>query len=522
MPGEQTSKRSDHGGVLKVYKTAIFKLHNPSRRKRAMLIDSMRRAHLAYARLLAQLLKDVDEFAAMTEKERGRRIQQHALRELRARPLGCGAKIGIRVDLVAQVNSYIALRRLQEGARPPTVDSLRPDQSHFDRALEELALLGTDVDRQNAVHRELSRLARPPRLRPLSYYGNIKESYLLLWDDASKRYYAWLNLHPRTSRHAQPIKVEKLIDRRTGKAVNFQSATGWLFPLEFGKSFHEARFIEVGRPQTAKLVHRRERNGISCDEFELHVTFEWRTRERSLCRWLGIDRGVNNIAAYAVVEGHGGLLTDGCMSGHGLRRMQREDEARLQRAQRRGRLPRRLSRRRAWANELVHLAANEIVDLAVHYRARVVLEDLSNLSAIRRRVRVAGTRRRGFNRLLQRVQYEKLRKVVTYKLAACGVPSPKLVGAPFTSTTCPECGHMAKENRSRTGRTETAAGRFACVKCGHADHADKNAARIIAMKGLWHSGAATADKRWRTFDAFVESCALKRKRGSAAARPVPL
>jgi hypothetical protein len=49
-------------GHVKVYKTAVFKIHNPSQHKRAMLKDSMKRAHLAYTRLLAH-------FLAMSAKE---------------------------------------------------------------------------------------------------------------------------------------------------------------------------------------------------------------------------------------------------------------------------------------------------------------------------------------------------------------------------------------------------------------------------------------------------------------------
>jgi hypothetical protein len=41
--------------TVSVSKTAVFKIHNPSRHKRAMLTDSMQRAHLAYTRLLASV-----------------------------------------------------------------------------------------------------------------------------------------------------------------------------------------------------------------------------------------------------------------------------------------------------------------------------------------------------------------------------------------------------------------------------------------------------------------------------------
>lgn len=51
-----------------------------------------------------------------------------------------------------------------------------------------------------------------------------------------------------------------------------------------------------------------------------------------------------------------------------------------------------------------------------------------------------------------------------------------------TSRTCHECGHIAAENRN--DRT------FRCVKCGHSDHADVNAARNILRAGLARHHAA--------------------------------
>lgn len=47
----------------------------------------------------------------------------------------------------------------------------------------------------------------------------------------------------------------------------------------------------------------------------------------------------------------------------------------------------------------------------------------------------------------------------------------------YTSQECAECGHVAAENRP------TQAG-FCCVACGHADHADRNAARVIKARGI--------------------------------------
>jgi hypothetical protein len=61
---KKRGKKPKAAGHIKVYKTAIFKIHNPSQHKRAMLKYSLKRAHLAYTRLLAYLIPDIERFAA--------------------------------------------------------------------------------------------------------------------------------------------------------------------------------------------------------------------------------------------------------------------------------------------------------------------------------------------------------------------------------------------------------------------------------------------------------------------------
>jgi IS605 OrfB family transposase len=182
----------------------------------------------------------------------------------------------------------------------------------------------------------------------------------------------------------------------------------------------------------------------------VHVTFEWMTPERRPDHYLGLDRGIYNLAAYAVVSENGVELTKGRISGRELRHVQRQEENAS-----RGKSARGVAKRRAWADEAMHVTANKIVELAVEQNARVVVEDLSPLSAIRRRTRIKGSRRGGFNRLLNRVQYEKLKSVLLYKLGEYGLPKPVEVRAAYTSINCPECGHVSKDHRL-------------CVECGQA------------------------------------------------------
>ena len=50
------------------------------------------------------------------------------------------------------------------------------------------------------------------------------------------------------------------------------------------------------------------------------------------------------------------------------------------------------------------------------------------------------------------------------------------VAPQYTSLRCSNCGHTAKENRISQAR-------FACVKCGHTENADTNAAKNIEAAG---------------------------------------
>ena len=54
--------------VSKVYKTCLFKVHNPSKRKQAMMLDSMRRADRAYWMLLDSVEEQVKALVGKDKK----------------------------------------------------------------------------------------------------------------------------------------------------------------------------------------------------------------------------------------------------------------------------------------------------------------------------------------------------------------------------------------------------------------------------------------------------------------------
>ena len=52
--------------LLKSFLTVKYKLHNPSQRRRAMLLDAMRRAHLGYDKLLRICQPDIEAICDVT------------------------------------------------------------------------------------------------------------------------------------------------------------------------------------------------------------------------------------------------------------------------------------------------------------------------------------------------------------------------------------------------------------------------------------------------------------------------
>jgi putative transposase len=92
----------------------------------------------------------------------------------------------------------------------------------------------------------------------------------------------------------------------------------------------------------------------------------------------------------------------------------------------------------------------------------------------------------GLNRAILAQGWGKLRHQLAYKLARRG-GKLILVDARYTSQECVACGTI--DSRSRPSQAA-----FRCVACGHRDHADVNAARVL----LARAGYADREDRGRT------------------------
>ncbi len=82
----------------------------------------------------------------------------------------------------------------------------------------------------------------------------------------------------------------------------------------------------------------------------------------------------------------------------------------------------------------------------------------------------------GLNRVILNSSWGRFNRYCDYKFSKVITVDPK-----YTSQTCNQCGHVAKDNRKTQSR-------FKCMACGHADHADLNASANILASGIGATG----------------------------------
>jgi putative transposase len=137
-------------------------------------------------------------------------------------------------------------------------------------------------------------------------------------------------------------------------------------------------------------------------------------------------------------------------------------------------------------NDYLHKVSTEISK----NHAMVVLEDLRvrNMSASAkgavdepgRNVR----QKAGLNKAILDQGWHAFRRMLAYKLAWAG-GALELMPPHHTSQTCPECGHVSKDNRQSQAV-------FRCEACGFEDHADHVAA-INILRRAGHARIACGD-----------------------------
>jgi IS605 OrfB family transposase len=264
---------------------------------------------------------------------------------------------------------------------------------------------------------------------------------------------------------AQPYDARMLSWQHDARTVSIWTVAGRLKGVPFTGSPAQVKAVATHPVGECDLVRR---DGM----WFLHATVEVpEPQVHAPDGFLGVDLGIVNLAT----DSDGRRYAGGALNGY--RRRQRRLRARLQ-ARRTTSARRLLARRRRkearHAANVNHVIAKTIVTEAERTGRGVAVEQLTG---IRDRVRL----RRPQRVTLSSWSFHQLGGFLAYKARLAGVPLVE-VDPRYTSQTCADCGYRDRRNRPDQ---ET----FHCRSCGVVAHADHNAARNIAQRGVAGWGA---------------------------------
>lgn len=121
---------------------------------------------------------------------------------------------------------------------------------------------------------------------------------------------------------------------------------------------------------------------------------------------------------------------------------------------------------RNWVQSYNHYVSKQVIDFALKNKAKYInIEDLSGI-----------TKGKNVNKFLKGWSYYQLQSFITYKANKYGIEVRK-IDPDYTSQTCSCCGYVDKKNRPKNEKGQSY---FKCLKCGHEENADFNAAKNIA------------------------------------------
>jgi putative transposase len=259
---------------------------------------------------------------------------------------------------------------------------------------------------------------------------------------------------------AQPYDDRCLSWRLADRTVSIWTVTGRSGPIPFGCSDQQHTLLVAHRHGESDLVHR---DGMwflyaACDLPDAS------TKEPD--GFLGVDLGIANLATDSDGTHYCGKAMNRVR--HRNQRIRAKLQAIGTKSAKRLLKKRRRSEAR-FAADTNHRIAKSIVTEAERTGRGIALEDLGG---IRDRVRL----RRPQRVTLHSWAFHQLGRHVAYKAKRAGVAVVHVDPA-YTSQGCSACGHTAKANRPNQST-------FLCRSCGFAEHADRNAARNIAARGV--------------------------------------
>ena len=316
-------------------------------------------------------------------------------------------------------------------------------------------------------------------------YGELRTTYKLAAQlairaisKASEAYKREKSIQPTFKPEGALVYDERVMSFKGLLTVSLLTLSGRvLVPFQVG-GYQQARLESI--KGQADLLYR---NGT----FLLAVTLDVPTPTPDMTEaTLGIDLGIVNLATDSEGE---------TFRGEQVERVRIRQQALRQRLQKRGtksakrHLKKLSGQERRFRKNTNHVISKRIVQKAKQHHQALAIEELRHI-----RHRTERTVRHSQRARQSSWAFAQLRQFLSYKAALAGVPL-HVVDPRYTSRTCSECGHCAKENRKSQSC-------FLCQACGHSENADRNAAINISRasvmvplvsfgsrSGYTHSGA---------------------------------
>lgn len=292
--------------------------------------------------------------------------------------------------------------------------------------------------------------------------------------DAAGAVRSWNSNHPkrgwslRASRRKPTVRFDLRTMSLRGNLLTLSSMHGQKrqrFLLPSIPAWFDERYPER-RLQAVTLV--LDPNGLMA---RLTLTFRIPKAEPVEGRVLGVDLGMH--ALYKDSEGGEYRYPQ----VQRVRRRYAYDRRTLQEKGTRSahrRLKAMSGREERFIRDVDHCAAKRLADtpgIGV-----MAFEDLAYIRRQARKGTKTGRRRRN---MLNQWPFSQLQEFTAYKAAAKGI-QVVMVDPAYTSQRCNACGYVDKRNRDRA--------RFDCLRCGHSDDADHNAALNIRDRAIQSLG----------------------------------
>jgi putative transposase len=458
--------------------TCIFKIHNPSAHKRAVMDHALHEYTVAYSALLEEAKRKdaiIQERGIFRDNYNGKAIAAFLERPVGLQLHGSAVE-SLLQDVAGNLASYYALMAGDFNPTYPVGRDTSPGAD--DAATQNFIECGADNDDYNQSKARYLKQMRD-KYMPVFFCrsdgasqtktGAARNRNFSLLSDDNGRLFAVLYLLP--ARHGLGKQLGatngNLYRLDTGEAFTSNSSTAIIVPLQVGRNGWQAnKFLEPSRKENVEVKTAFLVKNDSTGEYFLHVAFKFTSAPRYTPEaFVGVDKGIVETAAYAVIDQSGSVLGIGHFSDE-LRALQIKHGREREKKQRNGKTVTVRDYKLKSYDQILHTIANDIIAMAKGHRAGIVVEDLG--------IQVKG------GRVVSR--FRKLDRILEYKCNLAGVPF-RHVFAAYSSVICHQCG----EDLTRGGRDDYQ--HVWCTHCGYDGHSDDNAAVNIARRALYKKAA---------------------------------